>query len=178
MIICQNHLLNTSSNSLVNISKKVALLGYYGVGKTSLTHRFVHRKFSENYATTIGVNIEKKVVTVRDTELSMIIWDIAGETSQNKVPGAYRLGSHGVIYVFDLTRPDTYEHLEEDLFILQNQLPNVPILLVGNKKDQLTENKQREIIDLLPLPPYALCSAKTGENVEALFVELAKRMLK
>ncbi len=147
------------------------------MGKTSLTRRFVHRKFSEDYATTIGVNIEKKVVNLGNVELSMIIWDIAGETSQNKVPSTYRLGSHGIIYVFDLTRPDTYEHLEEDLFILQNQLPNVPILLVGNKKDTLDEKQQQEIIDELHLPPYALCSAKTGENVEDLFVELAKRML-
>ena len=161
----------------MNVSKKVALLGYYGVGKTSLTHRFVHRKFSERYATTIGVNIEKKVVEVDNHTVSMIIWDIAGESSQAKVPDAYKLGAHGVIYVFDLTRPDTFRHLKDDVATLQNQLPNAPILLVGNKKDLLVEKTQREIMNRLPLVPFALCSAKTGENVESLFVELANRMI-
>lgn len=161
----------------MNVSKKVALLGHYGVGKTSLTRRFVHRKFSGDYITTIGVNIEKKVVALEAATVSMIIWDIAGETSQSKVPDAYKMGSHGVIYVFDLTRPDTFEHLEEDLSILRHKLFNVPILVIGNKKDLLAENTQQEIIERLPLAPYALCSAKTGENVASLFTELARRML-
>ena len=161
----------------MNVSKKVALLGHYGVGKSSLVKRFVHQKFSEQYITTIGVNIEKKVVEIEKTTVSMIIWDIAGESSQTKVPNAYKLGTHGVIYVFDLTRPDTFQQLEEDVAVLQNTLLNVPILLVGNKKDLLVENTQQEIVDSLPLPPNALCSAKTGENVEALFFELAKQMV-
>ena len=161
----------------MNISKKVALLGHYGVGKSSLVNRFVHQKFSSQYVTTIGVNIEKKVVELAQATVSMIIWDIAGETSQTKVPDAYKLGTHGVIYVFDLTRPDTFRHLDDDVAILRKKLLDVPILLIGNKKDLLTEKTQQEIIDSLPLPPYALCSAKTGENVEALFFELAKQMV-
>ena len=140
-------------------------------------NRFVHQKFSSQYVTTIGVNIEKKVVELAQATVSMIIWDIAGETSQTKVPDAYKLGTHGVIYVFDLTRPDTFRHLDDDVAILRKKLLDVPILLIGNKKDLLTEKTQQEIIDSLPLPPYALCSAKTGENVEALFFELAKQMV-
>ena len=142
-----------------------------------MVKQFVYQKFSGEYITTIGVNIEKKVVAVAETTVSMIIWDIAGESSQTKVPDAYKLGTHGVIYVFDLTRPDTFRHLKEDVAILQDKLLNVPILIIGNKKDLLTEKTQQEIIDSLPLPSYALCSAKTGENVEALFLELAKRMV-
>ncbi len=162
----------------MNVSKKVALLGHYGVGKSSLVRQFVYRKFSEEYSTTIGVNIEKKVVTLDNSTVSMIIWDIAGELSQTKVPDSYKLGAHGIIYVFDLTRPDTFSNIEEDLTILRNKLPNVPIVLIGNKKDLLTEKTQQDIVDSLPSQPFALCSAKTGENVEALFVELAKRMVR
>ena len=161
----------------MNVSKKVALLGHYGVGKSSLVRQFVHQKFSDQYITTIGVNIEKKVVQLEEATVSMIIWDIAGESSQTKVPDSYKLGTNGIIYVFDLTRPDTFCHLEEDVAILQKKLPNVPILVIGNKKDLLTEKTQQQIVDELPLPPYTLSSARTGENVEALFRELAKKML-
>ena len=137
----------------------------------------MHQKFSDQYITTIGVNIEKKVVQLEEATVSMIIWDIAGESSQTKVPDSYKLGTNGIIYVFDLTRPDTFCHLEEDVAILQKKLPNVPILVIGNKKDLLTEKTQQQIVDELPLPPYTLSSARTGENVEALFRELAKKML-
>ncbi len=44
------------------ISKKVCLLGDFSVGKTSLIRRFVERKFSENYLSTVGVTISKKTV--------------------------------------------------------------------------------------------------------------------
>lgn len=161
----------------MTFSKKIILLGHYGVGKTSLVQRFVHRKFSGQYLTTIGVTIEKKVVKVGESEVSMIIWDIAGESTHAKVPSVYKLGADGVIYVFDMTRPATYQRLEEELDSLRQLLLNVPILLVGNKKDLLIEKEQNEIIEHLPLYPYALTSAKTGENVENIFSALAKKML-
>ncbi|WKN33697.1 GTP-binding protein [Porifericola rhodea] len=161
----------------MRVSKKVILLGRYGVGKSSLVRQFVYHKFSEQYMTTIGVSIEKKVVQLGENELSMIIWDIAGESSHAKVPDAYKLGAEGVIYVFDMSRPATYQHLQEELDSLQKLLVNVPILLVGNKKDLLSEKEQNEILKSLPLSPYALSSAKTGENVEDIFLALAQKLL-
>ncbi|MEQ9440379.1 MAG: Rab family GTPase [Cyclobacteriaceae bacterium] len=161
----------------MKISKKVILLGHYGVGKSSLTRRFVHRKFSEQYSTTIGVTIEKKVVQLEEHQVSMIVWDIAGESSHTKVPQSYKLGAHGIVYVIDLTRPETYQRLDKEIADLQNYLPNVPILVVGNKKDLFTEKELCDLLHQLPLSPYALSSAKTGDNVDAMFTELARRMV-
>lgn len=161
----------------MKVSKKVILLGHYGVGKTSLVKRFVHQLFSDTYQATIGVAIEKKTVFIDHTEVAMLIWDIAGESSQAKVPASYKLGSHGIIYVFDLTRPETYARLSDEINALSQILPNVPIMLIGNKNDLLTEKKSINIQEELPLKSYILCSAKTGENVEQLFVDLARQML-
>jgi GTPase SAR1 family protein len=41
-------------------SKKIVIVGHYGVGKTSLIKRFVENEFSDNYLVTIGVHISKK----------------------------------------------------------------------------------------------------------------------
>ena len=162
----------------MTVSKKVILLGHYGVGKSSLTRRFVHRKFSDQYSTTIGVNIEKKIVTLAENqEVSMIIWDIAGESSHQKVPQSYKLGAHGIIYVVDLTRPTTYENLDTEVQILKKFVPNVPILVIANKKDLFTEKERADLIKQLPLLPFALSSAKTGENVDNIFQELAQKMV-
>ena len=161
----------------MSVSKKVILLGRYGVGKTSLVRRFVYQKFISDYQTTIGVNIEKKVVEVEEQEVSMILWDIAGESSVTKIPETYKLGAHGVIYVFDLSRPDTYTGLATEIENLRYLLLNVPIILVGNKKDLLVENELSSILDSLTLKPAYVCSARTGEEVASFFTEIARRML-
>ncbi|MFT5571234.1 MAG: GTPase SAR1 family protein [Cryomorphaceae bacterium] len=40
------------------ISKKVALLGTWGVGKTSLVRHFVHSVFEQKYLSTLGVKVD------------------------------------------------------------------------------------------------------------------------
>jgi small GTP-binding protein len=159
------------------LSKKVILLGHFGVGKTSLIKRYVHQKFSEEYLTTIGVKIDKKVVNINGREISMLIWDIAGENTQQKVPSSYKLGAHGVIFVFDLTRPSSYENLEEDIVHMQNILPPIPFVLVGNKTDIIDDDQLVTIKDSLPVYKYFFSSAKTGDHVEELFEELGKLMI-
>ena len=158
-------------------SKKVILLGNFGVGKTSLVRQYVFHKFSEDYMTTIGVRIDKKVVAVDKGEVSLIIWDIAGESTHQKIPDSYKLGAHGIIYVIDVLRPSTYRAIEDEISSLQNLLPNAPIIKVANKIDLLTEKERIEIFNNLPLNDYVLCSAKNGENVETAFHKLAGRLI-
>ena len=62
--------------------KKIVLLGHFGVGKTSLMKRFIDDTFSEDYKVTLGVQIQKKVVELKSTKkISLIIWDVEGNTS-------------------------------------------------------------------------------------------------
>ena len=49
------------------IQKKICMMGAYGSGKTSLVRRFVESLFDERYHTTVGVKIDKKVLTVNST---------------------------------------------------------------------------------------------------------------
>jgi len=89
---------------MTEVSKKVVILGQYGVGKSSLIRQFVHRKFSEKYLTTIGVHVQKKVLDINGVQLSMILWDLEGDTSVSKVRPSYLVGSSGLIYVLYLCR--------------------------------------------------------------------------
>ncbi|KYG83763.1 Rab family GTPase [Roseivirga echinicomitans] len=158
------------------MNKKVILVGHFGVGKTSLVQQFVYSKFSEKYLTTIGVKIDKKVVEFDGHQMTLLIWDIAGETEQNSVSKSYKLGSHGIIYVFDLTRPSTYENLSGQVEYLKTLLPNAPIQVLGNKKDLLSEEELSSITETIDFP-FKTTSAKTGEYVEDAFIDLSKAML-
>lgn len=158
-------------------SKKIILIGNFGVGKTSLTRRFVHQKFSDEYLTTLGVKIDKKLLEVDGKQLNMIIWDIAGEVTQSKVPKSYYLGANGIIYVFDLTRPSTFEHMKTDFEYIHTVLPRVPYCIVGNKRDLVPDETIEKTAELIPMPYDFFTSAKTGVNVEEMFIRLSEKML-
>jgi len=159
------------------ISKKVILTGSFGVGKTSLFNKFVYSKFSDKYLTTIGVKVNKKVIKVGDEEMSILLWDIAGEVSQDKVPVSYFLGASGVIYVFDLTRSVTTKNMKEDIEYLKRLLPNGVIKIVGNKSDLVGQDIIEKVIDQLEMPCDLVTSAKTGENVEELFALIGEELV-
>lgn len=157
------------------ISKKVVITGHFGVGKTSLFNRFITNTFNEKYLTTIGVRVDKKSLYIDGQEISLVIWDLAGEVSQEKVPRSYFLGASAVIYVFDLSRPATFSRLEDDLVYIQSVLPEVLIRKVGNKKDLVTDETLKTIH--AQTKPHYFTSARTGENVEDLFEGIARVLL-
>ena len=161
----------------MQVSKKIVLVGHFGVGKTSLVKRFIQEVFSEDYHTTIGVKVDKKVVKIDQSEVSLLIWDIAGEASLDIIPDMYLTGAQGAILVFDFTREATYSSLPEQLSILKQKLNNVPIALVGNKNDLINDNQIDNIIEALNLGEILSTSAKTGEGVEHLFEILARKMI-
>jgi len=163
--------------SLPKTSKKVILLGHFGVGKTSLVKRFVYSKFSEEYLTTIGVKIDKKEVEVGQHLVNMIIWDIEGGAVQSKLPKSYFLGANGIIYVFDLTRPSTYANIAEELSFFTSLLPKAKVQVVGNKRDLLDDVEMKEVEATLNDQFDHLSSAKTGENVDLMFQNLGELML-
>jgi small GTP-binding protein len=127
------------------LKTKVLLTGNFGVGKTSLFQRFIHSKFDERYLTTIGVKVDKKQIKVDNGDVEVFLWDVAGEVSQDKVPVSYFLGAHGIIYVFDLTRPLTDQNLMSDLSYLKKLAPKAIIKVVANKKDLVTPEQIAKI---------------------------------
>ncbi len=159
-------------------SKKVILVGHFGVGKTSLVRQFVHQKFSDEYLTTIGVKIDKKEMSFDDgRSVTLILWDIAGETTSDKIPASYKLGAHGILYVFDVSRPSTFSNLTDQISELRKTLPNVPVICLANKSDLLANNFRADIEKEIGDQKLLFTSAKTGENVENAFESLTKEIM-
>ena len=77
------------------IQKKVCVLGSFGVGKTSLVRRYVQSIFSDTYLTTVGVKVDKKTLTVDSGEVTLVLWDIAGEDDINAIRMTYVRGAGG-----------------------------------------------------------------------------------
>jgi len=163
----------------MQISKKVLVLGYFGVGKTSLIRRFVENSFSDNYKVSIGVDIKKKVVKISAKKsVSLILWDLEGTDDLKGIRSSYLLGTHGAIYVFDLSRPQTFKGLNDNVKVLKENLPaNTPIKIVGNKSDLVTIPEVEKGLKENDISHDYLTSAKNGNKVNDLFEELAKMLV-
>lgn len=157
------------------VSKKIVLLGNEGVGKTSLVKRYVHSIFNDEYLSTIGIKISKKSVIIGDTEVNLMLWDIAGNMMSKTLYNNYLKGAHGIILVCDAMRKETFESIrEEQANNLANAFKDTAQLVLVNKVDLIEGDLNSHLSDL----KYDfLTSAKTGENVELVFKTLAKSIL-
>ncbi|MFD0963364.1 Rab family GTPase [Pseudofulvibacter geojedonensis] len=161
----------------MTLSKKIVLLGHFGVGKTSIIRKFVTNEFSTDYKVTIGVHILKKEVELPNQNVSLIIWDLEGTDNIDLINKSYLLGAHGFIYVYDVTRPVTFSNLKENVEKLKQQFTKTTIKTVGNKIDLLENNIKSLGNDELIALTDVFSSAKTGDNIEELFKELTQDII-
>ncbi|PWG05113.1 Rab family GTPase [Polaribacter aquimarinus] len=160
------------------IAKKVLLVGNFGVGKTSLIRRFVLNEFSEDYISTIGVRVSKKVVEYQNETIKLMIWDVAGTSGNEKIPKAYFLGAHGAMFVFDLSREETFLTIDKNLQMVKDLSGIENITIVGNKKDLLTDEEVQNVVKKVSVDIDLITSAKEGDNVEDAFMQLTAQTLK
>ena len=158
-------------------SKKIVILGHFGVGKTSLVRRFVESTFSEDYLVTLGVQVKKKVVTLENDEVTLIIWDVEGNSSLTQARKSYLTGTHGFLYVFDVSRPETFENLSDEMTFLEENYPSIPVCKIGNKSDLLLSENAQEFFEQERFKEVDFTSAKEGNNVETVFQKITKLML-
>jgi len=166
---------------------KIPIFGDGGVGKTTLTHRFLNGVFKETYQLTIGMDFYVKKLELDGKKISLQIWDFAGEKKfRFLLPGAV-MGANGTIFMYDITRYITFKNLTDWLIVFNeaNEIHDqkLPILLVGSKLDlegmrtvpkeeAINFAKNNNFID------YFECSSKSGENVEELFTLISKHIVK
>jgi Ras-related protein Rab-11A len=86
----------------------------------------------------------------------------------------------GIVVVFDLTRRESFEHVDEWISSIRSTVDDsdIPLLLLANKKD-LKEARvvDPQLVEALAKEhniPYYEVSALTGENIEESLTEFAK----
>jgi len=164
---------------------KVCLVGEAAVGKTSLVRRFVLDDFDDAYAQTLGTRIYKHATTIAPggtrLDVDMMVWDIMGQKGfRELLKDAYFYGAHGILAVADLTRRETFADLGGWIGGVREVAGEVPIVLLANKADlrdeaPVTESEVAGAAERYGAP-YYLTSAKSGENVERAFRDLAERI--
>jgi small GTP-binding protein len=153
---------------------KLMMLGDASVGKTSLTLRYISGFFMEDLKLTIGVDFYSKTTHFNEKKVKLQIWDFGGEERFRFLLSQYCKGANGAFFLYDITNVRSLEHLPEWTQIVRENAGDLPIMLIGSKKD-LDEFRTVPREDgILAAKKYNLASfielsSKTGENVEKTF---------
>jgi len=162
------------------ITKKICMVGAYSVGKTSLVKRFVESIFSDKYLTTVGVKIDKKQLRLGSEDVTLVLWDLAGEDSVTEVRLSHLRGASAYVLVADGTRGPTLDTALDLQKRIRDAIGPVPFVFVVNKTDLRDKWEiRRESLDELSAQgwPVFLSSAKSGAGVEELFLKVAEKSI-
>lgn len=162
---------------------KISLCGPGGVGKTSIARVFSEGVFSETERITIGIqHFFRKIKWEDGKNITVSIWDLGGEHRFFFLAPVFLKGARGVVYVFDITREETFLEIENWRRVVENTLGPVPSILIGNKKDledlrMVPRESAEEYARVHSLLGYFEVSAKQLIDVEKPFLFLLKYIL-
>lgn len=185
--ICGNQYISTMgspSNNSYDYSFKILLIGDSAVGKSSLLVSFISNHVDEDPSPTIGVDFKIRHLHVSGKRLKLTIWDTAGQERFRTLTSSYYRSAQGIMLVYDVTKRETFTNLS-DVWAKEVELystnQDCVKILVGNKVDRESERSvtREEGIALAQKNGclFLECSAKTRENVEKCFEELALKIL-
>lgn len=161
---------------------KLVIAGDGGVGKTSLTNKFITGVFTESTRITIGVEFFIKDLEVDGLgTVRLQIWDFGGEERFRFLLPTYVKGANGVLFLYSITDNITLAHFDDWLGILRNYDRSIPIMLAGSKADlkhmrKVPSSEGIKVAKSRRAKGYVEVSAKSGYNVESTFQTMAKLM--
>lgn len=180
---------------------KIVLLGESAVGKSSVVQRFVKDAFSDQRESTIGaaflthtINIGPSTVSEgvaagqalpappsQNVAVKFEIWDTAGQERYRALASMYYRNAQGALVVYDVSSPASLEQARYWTRELERHAPQqIVVALVGNKMDLVEEEPETDAAARELAEEYGLIwfktSAKTGENVQGVFQQLALRL--
>jgi len=161
---------------------KLVFLGEEAVGKTSLVSRYAYDTYEGDYLATIGTDIHVKMIQVEDDVLvRLVIWDLAEQDKFAELRKAYYQNTSGAFFVFDTTRPETIERVDEWIDALFSVTGPIPLVLLENKIDLETAISKKNIKKLVRKYKVDLIRTSVKEddtNVEEAFTKMTREMLK
>lgn len=189
--------------ALVPQTYKLILAGDGGTGKTALLIRLVTGVFERRCLPTVGVEIYPVYFHTNQGEFPFHVWDTAGRSIFRGHPRAYMGSGDCAIVMFDIFSKYTLEKARRELRDIREALPDIPIILCGNKTDVLTsppvpatirghtilrprnlpqptrvsDETVREVLSEYPGVEFCEMSVKEDRKTREPFLRLARRLV-
>jgi len=153
-----------------NIATKIAVVGFSGVGKTTIKRLIRLDEIPLQHIPTISGDI----ATIRIGKLEFRLFDFAGQDEYKYLWKGFLRGSHAVLVVTDST-PRNIEKSRFFMDLIQSEVPNTRAAIIGNKQDLKDAMKIEEIEELLNMKTYPMVANKS-ENRDKMIRIIAEVM--
>ena len=156
--------------------RDIVVMGFRGVGKSSIVGRFVNHVFESEYNPTIESTYRKRMQYGHES-LTLTIHDTTGQDELTVFSARHYIGVHGYIIVYDVTSKHSFEMAryinDKILTTMMGSAEFIPRLLVGNKCDvggrrQIPYDEGERVAQEMGCD-FLEVSAKTNKNVEESF---------
>lgn len=179
---------------MATIRKKLVIVGDGACGKTCLLIVFSKDEFPEVYVPTVFENYVADI-EVENKSVELALWDTAGQEDYDRLRPLSYPDTDVILMCFSIDSPDSLENIPEKWVPeVKHFCPNVPIVLVGNKRDlrnddytirELSRSKQSpvtytegdQMASRIGAKGYLECSALTKEGVRQVFEAATKAAL-
>jgi len=159
---------------------KLVMVGDSGVGKSCLLDKFLDDSSTNNFISTIGVDIRSRETVINNKKVKIQVWDTGGQQRYRPVLASCYRGALGVIIVFDVTNKISFKNIKQWMVEVEEFATNtnIPRILVGNKAD-LTDRREVEFEVAAEFArqnniAYIETSVMRKSNIKEAFVELVK----
>ncbi|KAH9051723.1 ras-domain-containing protein [Lactarius vividus] len=163
---------------------KIIVIGNSSVGKSSLLMRWSENQWlpEGEPGATIGVEVLRQKLDVKGENVSLAIWDTAGEENFRTMQSAHYRGAQGIVLVYDSTNRHSFEELTRWFNEMRTYVSGpVDKVIVGNKVDK---DYQRQVptAEAAAFAKKMGCrfvetSAKTAVGVRNAFRETVERIV-
>lgn len=112
---------------------RILILGLDSAGKTTILYRLSLNQYVQQVAPTIAFNLEK----VEVGNLTLQIWDLGGQHQLRPFWRLYYKDTNGIVFVIDSADRQRIDLCKDELNLLLNEeeLKEVPLLIMANKQD-------------------------------------------
>ena len=180
---------------MANIRKKLVIVGDGACGKTCLLIVFSKDQFPEVYVPTVFENYVADI-EVDNKKVELALWDTAGQEDYDRLRPLSYPDTDVILMCFAIDSPDSLENIPEKWIPeIKHFCPNIPVILVGNKKDlrndemaiqdlgkksqkPVTAEEGRSMAEKIKAFEYIECSSKTKEGVNEVFSTATRASLR
>ena len=134
-----------------NLRPKISLIGFSGVGKTTITKLIKADEIPVQHIPTITGDI----ATIKIGKLHFHLWDFAGQEQFSYLWNNFIKGSDAVLLITN----SSLENVEKSKYFLElikEQAPNAHSAVIGNKQDLKNAMNPVQIEKLLNLKTYSM----------------------
>lgn len=159
---------------------KVISMGNAEVGKSCIIKRYCEKRFVHKYLATIGIDYGVSKVPIKDREVKVNIFDMAGHPIFYEVRNEFYKDTQGALLVYDVNDRNSFESLDAWLLEMQNEIgnqaetDNVVVCVCANKVDRkrMVDEAEGKLWADSRGFQYFETSAQTGEGVSEVFQAL------